>query len=144
MSHPTFDHTLQEGNLWLKAVAGELHMDEMRHAYSALRATLHALRDRLPPERAVHFGAQLPMLIRGLFFEGWRLAGKPTGERSIDSFCEHVGHELPPHFPMDAQTVARGVFATLATRVDAGEIGKVIDHLPVPLRALWPEVARRI
>ena len=143
MSHPTFDHTLQEGNLWLKAIAESLHLEDRRHAYSALRATLHALRDRMPPERAVHFGAQLPMLIRGLYFEGWRLAGKPTGERSIDDFCDHIARELPPHFPMDPQTTARGVFDMLARQLDEGEIGKVIDQMPLPLRALWPEAAHR-
>ena len=143
MSHPTFDHTLHEANLWLKTVAQTLHLDDQRHGYSALRASLHALRDRLPPERAVHFGAQLPMLIRGLYYEGWRLTGKPTGERSIEDFCAHVARELPPHFPMDARSVARGVFDTLARLMDAGEIGKVIDQMPLPLRTLWPEAAHR-
>lgn len=80
--HPTFDHTVQEANIWLKAVAEQLHFEERRHAYSALRATLHALRDRLTPESAVHFGAQLPMVVRGLYYEGWRIAGKPRGDPS--------------------------------------------------------------
>ena len=74
------DHTVQETNIWLKAVAEQLQLD--RHdAYIALRAVLHALRDRLPPEVAVHLGAQLPMLVRGLYYEGWHMAGKPTKDR---------------------------------------------------------------
>lgn len=52
------------------------------HAYNALRAVLHALRDRLPPDVAVHLGAQLPMLVRGIYYEGWYMAGKPTKERT--------------------------------------------------------------
>ena len=74
---PVFDTTVQETNLWLKAVMDGLHTDDRHLAYLALRATLHALRDRLGPENAVHLAAQLPMLVRGLYYEGWRLAASP-------------------------------------------------------------------
>lgn len=141
--HPTFDHTVQEANIWLKAVAEQLHFEERRHAYSALRATLHALRDRLTPESAVHFGAQLPMVVRGLYYEGWRMAGKPRGDHTVDEFCDRVAGELPPKFPMDALTVARGVLAVIFKELDPGESAKVIDQWPVALKSLWPEIARR-
>lgn len=141
--HPSFDHTVQEGNLWLKAIAAQLHFEEKRHAYSALRAVLHALRDRLQPQSAVHFGAQLPMVIRGLYYEGWRLADKPSADHTVDEFCARVAKELPPNFPMDARTLSNGVFQVVFEQLDPGESAKVIDQLPVPLRSLWPEIARR-
>jgi uncharacterized protein (DUF2267 family) len=140
--HPSFDHTIQEANIWLKAVAERLHFEERRHAYSALRATLHALRDRLSAESAVHLGAQLPMVIRGLYFEGWRLSGKPVKEHSVDQFCAHVERELPPKFPMDGRTAARGVLEVIFDRIDPGESAKVVDQLPIPLRILWPAAVR--
>lgn len=140
--HPSFDHTVQEANIWLKAVADQLHFEERRHAYSALRATLHALRDRLPPESAVHFGAQLPMVIRGLYYDGWHMAGKPTKEHTVDEFCAHFERELPPKFPMDARTISRGVLQVVFDRVDPGESAKLVDQLPVPLRILWPHAAQ--
>lgn len=140
--HPTFDHTTQEANIWLKSVAGHLHFEDRRHAYSALRATLHALRDRLPPEAAVHLSAQLPMVVRGLYFEGWRLAGKPVTDHTVQEFCDHVAGELPPGYPMDAVTAAKGVFAAIFEQLDPGESAKIIDQLPLPLRTLWPQVAR--
>lgn len=141
--HPTFDHTVQQANRWLKATDERLHLNNRHQAYSALRATLHALRDRLPPEAAVHFSAQLPMVIRGLFFEGWRMSGKPTDEHTLDAFCEHVAREFPAGFPMDAATAARGVFEIVFQELDPGEVAKVIEQLPVPLRSLWPALARR-
>ena len=47
---------------------------DRRSAYRALRSVLHVLRDRLTPEQAVHLGAQLPLLVRGIFYDGWRIA----------------------------------------------------------------------
>lgn len=118
--HPTFDHTVQEANIWLKAVAERLHFKDQRHAYSALRATLHVLRERLTPESAVHFGAQLPMVVRGLYFEGRRSSGKPTGDHSIMRFCDHVAQELPPGFEMDARTASIGIFEVIFRQLDPG------------------------
>jgi uncharacterized protein (DUF2267 family) len=137
------DHTVQETNNWLKALAQELHFDDRFHAYNALRAVLHALRDRLTPETAVHLGAQIPTLVRGIYYEGWHMAGKPTHDRSVQEFTDHVLKELPPHFPRDPLTVSKAVFKLLWEKLDPGETAKVIDHLPVPLRALWPQIARR-
>ena len=141
--HPSFDHTVQEANIWLKAVADQLHFEERRSAYSGLRAVLHAFRDRLEPNSAVHFSAQLPMVIRGLYYEGWRLADKPTADHTVDEFCARVASELPPQFPMDPRTLSRGVLQVVFDQLDPGETAKVIDQLPVPLRSLWPDAARR-
>ena len=141
--HHNFDHTVHEGNLWLRKVAERLHFDDERHAYSALRASLHALRDRLSPENAVHLAAQMPMVVRGLFFEGWKMSQTPSKEDSVDAFCAHLAGYLPPKFPMDAKTVATGVFEVLWTELDVGEITKVVDRMPAALKSLWPAVARR-
>ena len=64
------DHTIQQTNIWLKSVAGQLHIEDRRDAYRALRSVLHVLRDRLTPEQAVHLGAQLPALVRGIYYDG--------------------------------------------------------------------------
>ncbi len=133
---------IQEGNIWLNSVAEHLHLEDRRHAYQALLAALHALRDRLTPEQAVHLSAQFPVLIRGLFFGGWKLAGKPLRDRSIEDFCSHIEKELPPNFPRDAKSIAKGVFEVLFEQLDPGEVAKIIDEMPVPLRQLWPQIAR--
>jgi hypothetical protein len=68
----TFDKTLQETNAWLGSLMDYLHTDDLHAAHVVLRATLHALRDRIGPENAVHLGPQLPILPRGVFYEGWQ------------------------------------------------------------------------
>jgi uncharacterized protein (DUF2267 family) len=139
----SLDHTVQETDVWLKAIQKQLHLESRVHAYNALRAVLHALRDRLSPENAAHLGAQFPILVRGIYYEGWHMAGTPTKDHSEQDFAAHVQKELPPKFPMDPLTAAQGVFEIVWQRLDPGETAKVIDRLPVPLRQLWPTIARR-
>lgn len=130
------DHTVQETNIWLKGVEEQVQLENRQQAYSALRAVLHALRDRLPPDVAIKLGAQLPILIRGVYYEGWHAAGTPTRERRVEEFVEHVWSELPQQFPADALTVTRGVFEILSEQLDAGGFEKVMHHLPAALREL--------
>ena len=130
------DHTIQEINVWLKAVEEELQLDNRQQAYNALRAVLHTLRDRMPPEVAVNLGAQLPIILRGIYYENWHAAGTPTRERHAGEFADHVAAELPQQFPVHPLTVTRGVFEVLRQKLDPGEFEKVMNHLPAAVRAL--------
>lgn len=65
-----FDKSLNKTNEWLQDLMDELNFSQRKQAYQALRATLQTLRDRMIVEEAAHLGAQLPMLIRGFYYEG--------------------------------------------------------------------------
>ncbi len=140
-----FDTTLQKTNSWLKDVMKELGTDDRHQAYLALRAVLHALRDRLTVEEAAELGAQLPMLIRGFYYEGWDPTGKPVRERHKRDFLEHVRRYFKGtrygEDGVDPEEVARAVFRVLARRVSDGEIADVVHILPRELRELWPAAA---
>ena len=133
-----FDETLQVTRSWLNDVMARLGATDTHHAYHALRVCLHALRDRLPPENAVHLAAQLPMLVRGFYFEGWKPSATPTPERSLDEFLAHIQRGFGRDPDTDAEEAARAVFLVLADRLSPGEVRKVVQVLPHDLRALWP------
>jgi len=130
-------HTIQQTNIWLKTLAEELHL-ERHEAYVMLRAVLHVLRDRLTPEQAVHLGAQLPLLIRGIYYDGWRPAKTPADERQPVEFVALVAAQLPPNFEREALRATQAVFGLLEKELDRGETMKIIATLPSPLRHLWP------
>jgi uncharacterized protein (DUF2267 family) len=138
-----FDTTLQETNHWLKFVMRELNTGNRHLAFAALRATLHALRDRIGPANAVHLGAQLPMLLRGAYYEGWRL-NAPSHERHLDDFLIHVDANLPRNSQIAADAAARATFRVIAECVDAGEVEKLIRLLPLEIRAIWPGQAGEV
>jgi uncharacterized protein (DUF2267 family) len=133
----TFDSTLQTTHIWLNELMEELGWEDRHKAYHAMRAVLHALRDRLPPDEAVHLAAQLPMLVRGFYFEGWHPADKPLKERSRDAFLVHITDAFLFDVDADSEQIARAVFRIIAQHVSAGEIDDVKQALPVPIRQLW-------
>jgi uncharacterized protein (DUF2267 family) len=134
-------HAVQTIQEWLKdlRVTGEL-ADEAA-AYAVLRSVLHQLRDRLTVEEAVDLGAQMPLIVRGLYFEGWRPHGAPRKVRSKEKFLNELAEDLLPHtYPVE--WAVGSVFSLLARHCDPGEIADVIDQLPADLKDLWPEAAR--
>ena len=134
----TFDKTVQESNLWLKDIMERLETEDRHRAYSSLRAVLHALRDRIGPESAAHLGAQLPMLIRGLYYEGWDPTNKPTRERHEDAFLAHIERELPRAEEGEAEQGALAVLDVLSKHVDRGAAVKIAGMFPAELRRFWP------
>jgi uncharacterized protein (DUF2267 family) len=103
-----------------------------------LRATLHALRDRLTVEEVAQFSAQFPMLIRGFYYEGWDPTGKPLRVRHKEQFLARIEQELRGDDCRDPEWIAQAVFTVLAQRVTEGEIEDVKHVLPAEIRDLWP------
>jgi uncharacterized protein (DUF2267 family) len=133
-----FDETLHKTNTWLKEIAEPLSLD--RHgAYQVLRAVLHCLRDRLTINEAAQLGDQLPMLVRGIYYEAWHPAGKPDKIRSRDDFLARITSLISMKQSIGAEDAARAVFRTLENHVSPGEARSVIHVLPEEIRRLFGE-----
>jgi uncharacterized protein (DUF2267 family) len=142
MSIPaTIAHTVQQTQEWLKALRDDAGLADEAEALAVLRAVLHQLRDRLSREEATDLGAQLPLLVRGIYYEGWRSGHHPDKTRKREAFLDGVASRLLPH-RLPPEPMVRTVFAVLAHHCDPGEISDVIDQLPAEIKQLWPETAR--
>ena len=133
-----FDKTVQTTNAWLKEITEATGLDR-RRAYHVLTAVLHALRDRLTVDEVAQLGAQLPILVRGLYYDRWHHpAGKPDRLRHKEEFLATVAAELDDIGPIDPEDATRAVFAVLERHIAPGEIEDVKAMLPTHLRELWP------
>ena len=132
-----FDSTLQKTHMWLNDVASALSLENRHQAYLVLRAVLQALRDRLSVEEAAQLGAQLPMLLRGIYYEGWTPNGKPL-KWHLAQFLAAICDSYPLCEDLDPERVARAVFKVIASRISEGEIDDVKHVLPKELSGLWP------
>jgi uncharacterized protein (DUF2267 family) len=132
-----FATTLQKSNEWLRELADGLHLGGPEEAYQALRATLHALRDRLPIEEAVHLGAQLPMLLRGMFYEGWKPTASAVTVRSQEEFLALVRQKGNYVAVLtDTVRVTRGVLNFLMRHLTPGQVSDIRNLLPTPIATL--------
>jgi uncharacterized protein (DUF2267 family) len=138
---PTVSHAVQTLQEWLKELREESDLADEAAAYSVLRVVLHHLRDRLTVDEAVDLGAQLPLIVRGVYYEGWRPRHVPQKWRTKEEFLDGIVTAILPYtYPVERAT--SNVFALLAHHCDPGEIADVIDQMPAEIKELWPEHAR--
>jgi uncharacterized protein (DUF2267 family) len=139
LSVSAFDQTLEKTNAWLRDLRKELGWMDSDRTYHALRAVLHALRDRLTVEEAANLGAQLPLLLRGCYYEGWRPGRNPVRDRTAEQFLAHVADEFRGDPLLDYEEIVEAVFYTLEKHITTGEVQDVKANLPAEVRKLWPE-----
>jgi len=123
------DHTVAKTYEWLHQVAKRDEFDDLNRAYRVLRAVLHALRDRVEPNVAAHLAAQLPLLVRGIFYEGWDPAKTPM-RMSLTEFLARVEKEAGLKGTSEAEEAARAVMTVCWAELGEGTMGHLISVLP--------------
>ncbi len=137
------DTSLQRTHEWLHEIGQELGFDNERAAYAALRATLHAVRDRLPVELVAHLGAELPMLVRGIYYDGWHPSAARLKAAHDEDLFDSIGGELLGHDELeDVEAVAGAVLRVVERRIAPGQIARVWDAMPERVRQLWHKAQR--
>jgi len=132
------DHAVQTATVWLGELMAILDWNDRDRAYRALHTVLPALRDHLPAGQAAHLAAQLPLIIRGLFFESWKPDAEPLADRGGDAFIAHIAQAFSQNGDAHPSEIASAVFALLERHISAGEIQKVKQTLPEGVRRYWP------
>jgi uncharacterized protein (DUF2267 family) len=132
-----FDKTLQTTNIWLDEIMAKLGPDR-QVAWHVLGAVLHALRDRLQIGLAVHLGAQLPLLVRGLYYDQWHPSEQTLKQRSAEQFLDHVSQRLADIRPVNVKDATHVTLQVLNHHLDPHQVEKVRQALPENIRALWP------
>src|SRR3954471_18773404 len=96
-----FDRTIHLTNAWLDEMM-EVLPDDKQLAWHALGAVLRTIRDRVPLNLAAHLGAQLPLLVRGAYYDQWRPSDHPQTWRSSEDWFARISTQLGSIKPIDA------------------------------------------
>ncbi len=137
----TLDTALSDTYAFLETVRQGLPFDDeptTQDAYHAARAVLQTLRERLPVDLCAALSSQLPVVVRGMYFEGFRPADQPADYRDLASWSAKVYDRiLLQNADFSAQDATKAVFTALNDKVDRGVAGKIFNALPHDVRDLW-------
>ena len=131
---PIIDRTVHETNRWLNEIMRDAAIDDKSLALQGFRAVMVTLRDTMPVDLATNLGDQLPVLVRGLYYENYVPSKTPHLERTTDAWAASVA-ESGDNIQVDqAMTLSRAVYALLRRELDANIVDKVSDAIPQDLR----------
>jgi uncharacterized protein (DUF2267 family) len=123
---------------WINELAGRLDWSSKRSALRLLRVILHRIRDHLLVDEVAQLSAQLPVMIRGVFFESWVPKDTPIKERHGEDFIAYIRHQMGDTAEYRGQDDIKCVFDLLNARISRGEVEDIRANLPQDLRDLWP------
>lgn len=136
-----FEKIQAEGNSFIAEIALALETNDQEKAGRILRSVLRALRNRLTVEESFEFIAQLPLAIKAVYVDGWKVKLNPSKLKHIEDFRKEVYNEdelsAANDFDHDGAVdeAIKAVFQVLSKYIDAAEIDNVLDAIPAALRA---------
>ena len=132
------DHTVHITHEWINELAARLGWSSKRNALRLMRNTLQHLRDHMLVNETAQFSAQLPLLIRGMFFEGWVPKHTPIKERRAETFVGVISAGMDESSEYRGEEDIKCVFDLLNARLSTGEVEDVRAGLSEDIRAIWP------
>jgi uncharacterized protein (DUF2267 family) len=134
----TFEKSLEKAHVWLKDMMAEMPTADADLALASLRATLQVLRDRLPLAEVGDLSAQMPLLVRGLLFEGWKPEASHHKPKTEETFLAGLAGRLHPHH-VDPWLAFVSTMRVLDRHISPGEMAQIKATLPHGIRAIVPE-----
>jgi len=132
------DHTVQLTHEWINELTDRLDWTHQKDALRLMRVVLHQVRDHLQPDELAQFSAQLPLLIRGMLFEGWVPKRTPVRQRDAETFVTEVEELVGSVQDYRGVEDIQAVFKLLNARISRGETDDIRANLPGHIRDLWP------
>lgn len=130
----SLDRSIEKTNAWLGDVAASFGTEDRRLAYRVARSWLHTLRDRLPVPIAAHLAAQLPELLRGVFYEGWNPSKVPV-KYSKDEYIARFAKDAQIH-RTEVPRAGRLVTSAFGKHLSPGAMNEALGALPADIRKL--------
>ena len=137
-----FETTVQKTHSWLKEISDLLRGEDHHKAHQGLRAVLHVLRDRPPVPAVAHLGTQLPLLVRGIYYDGWKPAAKPRKFKTAQEFYDGVREHFAADRNVNPMRWTKAVITVLSANISAGELKKPRGVFPPKRRVALGEERR--
>lgn len=139
-----FAEYAQRGMEFLKAVAKNLETpDDIAYADRLTSAVFSVIREIITPQESLHLISHLPMYMKAVYVNGWKMRGDVTRIKTRDEFFELLREKYPRTTgrPLgDYQSIrkdVKAVLSTLRSYISEGDLRDIQGQLPKPLADLW-------
>jgi uncharacterized protein (DUF2267 family) len=133
-SADTIERSVHKTNEWLKAIGSEPGIGDREDAWRILRAYLELIREQLNLDEAAQLSAQLPLVIRGAFWEGFDPGDDSAKLRDRQAFLARFAERAQLDGAGRAERAAAVVTRVLRNRISEGELEDVLSQLPAEVR----------
>jgi uncharacterized protein (DUF2267 family) len=124
------ERTVHKTNEWLRELSEELALDDREDAWRILKSYLQLLRDQLTIDEGAQLAAQLPLLLRGAFYEGFDPGRRPAKARNGESFLNLLATRARLRDRDEAARAAEAATLLLRRHVTSGELEDVLSQMP--------------
>jgi uncharacterized protein (DUF2267 family) len=130
----SIERSVHKTNEWLSQLATELGHDDREEAWRILKAYFQVLRDELTLDEAAQLAAQLPLVLRGAFYEGFDPGHQPAKVRDREEFLGRLAERARLSGSEEAARAAEASTRVLRSHVTEGEWDDVLSQLPAEVR----------
>jgi uncharacterized protein (DUF2267 family) len=136
-----------DAQVFLRQVAQELgNRDDIDHAARVTVAVLHTLREKISVEESIHLISQLPLILKGVYVDGWDIAHEFVSESNTleafyDEIREHALRTAERDFGNNQQTKKNvtAVLKVMRNYVSEGEMNHIKQQMPKSIAVLFEQ-----
>lgn len=130
-----FEKYASKGNEFINRLQSNLGVNDRDHAARILRSTFRVIRNHLSVEESFQLIAQLPMVLKAVYVEGWKLTDHKRITNLDEFFIEIIqeeGHSSWRDFSSKNEVLdsVRAVLQTLREYVSKQEMDQALATLP--------------
>ena len=136
---PVFDETVHATNTWLHEITSRCDLKDRQQGYRLMRVCLHTIRDAISVNASANLTAQLPMLMRGIYYEGWEPASLPKRVKSVDEFLSDIDEAFSQEPDFDSAEAFLEFISVMAMHISEGEMDHLRKMMPDEIKPLWED-----
>jgi len=140
----SFDKQYDEATHFVKSVAKRLGTPgDLEHAVRVLKSVFGVLRRRIIPDESLQLISKLPLLVKGIYVDGWNIYEPLSEANTLDEFLIEIKSHSPGRAHLDFSNVELAkkkiiaVFAMLKQFVYGGELADILQDVSREANEAW-------
>ncbi|ELR17106.1 uncharacterized protein ACA1_057410 [Acanthamoeba castellanii str. Neff] len=134
-----FAPALAKANQWLSDIRAQCDLHDLHQAYTLLRAVFFTIRDWSGVLDNISLTEKLPMLLRGIYYEGWKAVEPRDEVRTIGDFYDTIKYHLgttPGPLADNLELNTINALQVIRVHLPQGDFKKVMNAVPEDMRKL--------